>query len=157
MAEIPVPGDVSQTVLIFGLGAALSASVFSYGPTFEPSKEQQIMTICSDARIVGGRPASGVATQAMFRMLSAEWKKQTRTSASDFTTIVMNSSYQRIISLGYDALPLIMAELARESDHWGWALQAITGVNPVPEDAEGDIDAIANAWLGWGRNNLLIA
>jgi hypothetical protein len=155
-ANIPIPGDASRTVLVIGLGVAMGASILSYGSAFEPSREHQVMTICTDVRIVDARPVSGVTTQAMFRMLAGEWKEQTRTASSDFMAIVMNRSYQRIISLGYDAVPLIMAELVSEPDHWGWALQAITGVNPVPEEADGDIDAIANAWLNWGRNNLLI-
>jgi hypothetical protein len=49
------------------------------------------------------------------------------------------------------AVPLILAELRRETDHWFWALEAITGENPVPNEVAGDVEATAAAWLRWGR------
>jgi hypothetical protein len=93
----------------------------------------------------------------MFEELSHRWKEETSTPSTDFMAIVMNSTYQRIISLGWDAVPLILAELTIQPDYWGWALEAITGENPVPPEAEGDIEQIGSAWLQWGRANHLIA
>ncbi len=66
--------------------------------------------------------------------------------------MTMLSEYQQIIGLGSSVIPLILEDLAKEPDHWGWALEAITGENPVPEEAAGDITAIADAWLAWGRD-----
>ena len=65
--------------------------------------------------------------------------------------------YQRTIGLGSMAVPLILAELRRETDHWFWALEAITGENPVPVDAAGNVHAAAEAWLRWGRDKGLVA
>ena len=62
----------------------------------------------------------------------------------------MHPAYQQIIGLGERALPLIFQELRREPDHWFWALAAITGKNPVPEEDAGDLEAMANDWLSWG-------
>ena len=53
--------------------------------------------------------------------------------------------------LGAVALPLILAELRRETDHWFWALEAISGENPVPRELAGDVEAAASAWLRWGQ------
>jgi hypothetical protein len=39
---------------------------------------------------------------------------------------------------------------------WFPALNAITGENPTPEAAEGDIERMIGAWLQWGRANGLI-
>jgi hypothetical protein len=64
--------------------------------------------------------------------------------------------YQQVIGMGIDAVPLILAELAREPDHWFWALEAITGKNPVSDDAAGDVEASTQAWIEWGRQKGLI-
>jgi len=57
--------------------------------------------------------------------------------------------------MGDDATPLILAELDRHADHWFWALHSISGADPVPEECQGDIFDLANAWIEWdyGREN----
>ena len=67
--------------------------------------------------------------------------------------MAMHPAYQQIIGMGTPALPLIFQELQREPDHWFWALGAITGENPVPEEDAGDLDAMTDAWLSWGSTN----
>jgi len=59
--------------------------------------------------------------------------------------------------MGPKAVPLIFAELQHEPDHWFWALEAITGENPVPKRSVGDIEASARAWVEWGRRSGLLA
>ena len=56
-------------------------------------------------------------------------------------------SYQRIIGLGPKVVPLILVELQKETDHWFWALEAITGENPVPKEDAGDVEASARGWI----------
>jgi hypothetical protein len=63
--------------------------------------------------------------------------------------MAMHPSYQRIIGLGPAALPLIFNELAREPDHWFWALKAITGEDPVPPSARGKLRKMTELWLQW--------
>lgn len=93
----------------------------------------------------------------LFNELSRQWRTETTTVSSSFADIVMNSAYQRVIGLGWAAVPHILADLQCRPGHWGWALSAITGVDPVPEEAEGDIEGIAEAWLRWGRARGLVA
>ncbi len=92
-----------------------------------------------------------------FDALADRWTVETTTESSDFMNVIMHWAYQRIIGLGPRAVPLILARLARTPDHWSWALRAITGENPVPPAAAGDMNAIAQAWLGWGRGRGLVA
>lgn len=61
--------------------------------------------------------------------------------------------YSKIIGLGLAAVPLILDELQQQPDHWFWALEAITGENPVSKDDVGDIEASTSAWIHWGREN----
>ena len=65
-------------------------------------------------------------------------------------------SYQQIIGRGLDVVPLILRELQQQTDHWFWALEAITGENPVSRDGAGDMRASADAWLEWGQRNGLV-
>jgi hypothetical protein len=65
----------------------------------------------------------------------------------------MHPAYQQIIGMGVDALPLILRELEREPDHWFWALEAITGENPVPPTDRGRLNEMARAWLRWASEH----
>ena len=67
--------------------------------------------------------------------------------------IAMHPAYQRIIGMGSEVLPLILRRLSRKPDHWFWALEAITGENPVPESSQGRLGEMAEAWLDWARSH----
>ena len=56
--------------------------------------------------------------------------------------------------MGPIAIKFILQELATKPYHWFWALESITGENPVhPDD---DFDQAVEAWLRWGRERKLI-
>jgi hypothetical protein len=65
--------------------------------------------------------------------------------------------YQRIIGMGWEALPYIFAELHREPDQWFWALEAITEANPVPVEVAGKVRLMAEAWIEWGKQQGLVS
>lgn len=90
-----------------------------------------------------------------FRLLVARWKSE-RGATSSATQMAMHPAYQRLIGLGPEAVPLLLRELQREPDHWFWALGAITGENPVPPEARGNLTEMAKAWLEWGRRKGII-
>jgi hypothetical protein len=88
------------------------------------------------------------APDQRFRDLMSQWKEDTQ-FVSSVTDMATDPAYQQIIGMGKKVLPLILAELRREPDHWFWALQAITGENPVPAADRGRIQAMTQAWLDW--------
>ncbi|MCA8994907.1 MAG: hypothetical protein KDA88_23220 [Planctomycetaceae bacterium] len=90
-----------------------------------------------------------------FRTLRDQWKSQTK-YMSNTAQMATVWPYQQIIGMGPSALPLILAELQRETDHWFWALEAISGENPVQSEQEGRVEEMAKAWLDWGRQQGLI-
>ena len=69
-------------------------------------------------------------------------------------TRVAHWAYQRIIGMGQPALPLILHDLDERPDHWFWALNAITGIDPA-DGVESFQDA-AERWLEWGRSEGLL-
>lgn len=95
-------------------------------------------------------------TRNRFRRLADEWKRQSRI-LSNTAQMAMLKPYQRIIGMGWDAVPLILEELSREPDQWFWALESITEENPVSVDAAGFVRRSADAWVSWGRASGLIA
>jgi hypothetical protein len=96
-----------------------------------------------------------VATSGLeetFLGLAEQWQRETG-MLSLVQKMVMHPAYQRIIGMGQPVVPLILKALEREPDHWFWALEAITGENPVREEERGRIKQMAAAWVLWGREN----
>jgi hypothetical protein len=100
--------------------------------------------------------ADRLVTAERFHRLVSEWKQQSG-YLSDSRKMAMLQPYQEIIGMGLPVVPLILEELRAESDHWYWALQAITGENPVLAGVDGDMGRIRDAWLEWGRQQGLIS
>jgi len=90
--------------------------------------------------------------QQRFQEYKKDWVSKTR-HLSNTAQMALVFSYQRIIGLGPAVVPLILIELQKETDHWFWALEAITGENPVSKDDAGDMEASAEAWIKWGKAN----
>ena len=89
----------------------------------------------------------------LFSQLVKQWNEE-RGITSSLSKMFMCPSYKKIIKMGGKAVPLILAQLVREGDdpdHWYAALKAITGEDPVPEDAYGDTVQIAKVWLSWAE------
>lgn len=90
-----------------------------------------------------------------FESLSAQWKEESRYLSST-TEIATNPAYQRIIGMGMPVVPLILEDLRKQPYHWFWALNAITGEDPVPKSIRGRIREMADAWISWGVEKKLI-
>src|SRR3982074_3697218 len=98
------------------------------------------------------RPSRKRQNKREFQKLAAQWRlDRTKNFYSDIEAMAMHPAYQRIIGFGPEAVPLILAELEREPDHWFWALNAITGAQPVPPKSRGNIGKMARAWVAWGK------
>src|SRR5580765_5107750 len=91
------------------------------------------------------------ASRCRSQALAREWKAATL-YLSSISAKAMHPAYQQIIGMGKEALPLLLGELRQKPDHWFWALQAITGQNPVPASDRGNMTKMALAWLEWGKD-----
>ncbi len=88
--------------------------------------------------------------ESEFYDLAQQWKQE-RPCGADVSEIAMHPSYQRIIGMGPDVVPFLLKELEREPEHWFWALNSITGVDPVPPESQGKLKEMAKAWVEWGK------
>lgn len=95
-------------------------------------------------------PDDSFETERRFRRLVDQWRKETE-HISSIAKASMHPAYQRIIGMGYDAIPYLLRELRQDPDHWFWALNAITEQDPA--QSEDTFDGAVNAWLKWGREN----
>jgi hypothetical protein len=86
-----------------------------------------------------------------FRRLAAAWHDAVAYHSS---TTVRNShpAYREIIALGPDVVPLLLRDMEDNQAHWFCALREITGADPVPPSAAGNIPNMVEAWLRWAAD-----
>jgi hypothetical protein len=89
-------------------------------------------------------------TENRFRTLVERWK-QDSAFLSSVSDMIALGAYQEIIGMGAAAIPLLLRELEQDPHYWFWALQAITGEDPVPVEMRGNVAEMIQAWLRWGK------
>ena len=94
--------------------------------------------------------------EQQFCLLAEQWARETG-MLSSISKKAMHPTYQRIIGMGDKAVRPILRRLQERPDHWFWALSAITGENPVPQESAGNLRQMADAWILWGRRRGYIA
>lgn len=92
------------------------------------------------------------ALAARFQQLADRWRDETA-HLSPIRKKVLHPAYQEIIGMGAPAVPLILAEMKRRPGQWFWALQAITGANPIADEQQGNLGTMTDAWLDWGAQH----
>ncbi len=96
--------------------------------------------------------AKRIAAERRFNKLAKAWKTETEL-VSKVTKRMMHPAYQKIIGMGEPAIALILKDLSKNGpDDWFWALTAITDENPITDAIAGDMVAMTEAWLLWGKN-----
>lgn len=85
-----------------------------------------------------------------------QWKHETRLT-SNVGKKTRHPAYQQIIFIGDAAVPYLLADLETNGPQdWFTALTTITGENPITEDIAGNMRAMTDAWLTWGREKSLV-
>jgi hypothetical protein len=88
--------------------------------------------------------------EARFLEHADKWERETAfISATPMR--VMHESYQSIMSMGPDVIPILLKDLQKRQRHWFWALRHLTNTDPVPEKDRGYIDKMIAAWIDWGK------
>ena len=87
-----------------------------------------------------------------FKHLADAWEQE-RPRGVDIAEMVKHPSYQRIIEMGEPAVGWLLERLAEKPSHWFTALNRITHANPVPQESQGKLKEMTEAWLSWGKLN----
>ena len=90
-----------------------------------------------------------------FKELSELWYGDTK-KMSFIRQKAIHPAYQKIIGMGWNALPLILRELKTRGGDWLWAIEAIVR-NENPAEGMTNFKEAVAAWLAWGRENLHIS
>jgi hypothetical protein len=141
------PWSLVRTVMtlttITGIATAVSfddePAALSYGEAIGVSEAQ-----------AGAAGQQTDQDKVAFQQLVTQWKEATVLDSS-VRDMVAHPAYLRIVGMGWRAVPLLLREMALAPDHWGPALTAITGQNPVQKPEAGKVKAIARAWVAWGH------
>lgn len=87
-----------------------------------------------------------------FRELADEWRRATRFQSS-LDRITNHPAYRAVVDLGQDVVPAILRELKSRPEPWFAALREIAQSDPVRPEDRGNMHAMADAWLRWGRDH----
>jgi hypothetical protein len=109
--------------------------------------------VVKDFSSIGSPELLSVADR--FRQLSAQWSAET-SHVSSVTRAIANPSYQAIIKLGWDAVPLMLRDLQTNKGFWYPALNAITGIRPFDSKDAGNTRRMTQGWIAWGHKKGLI-
>lgn len=100
--------------------------------------------------------ANNSSVKERFEHLAQRWRTETD-GYSMVRKKIQHHDYQEIIGeLGYQAVPLILRELKLRGGHWYHALSLLTAENPIPPELAGDVPAMRECWLQWGRSRGLV-
>ena len=98
------------------------------------------------------RPADTQRSLAeRFQEQADKWERETA-FLSATPMIVMHESYQAIMSMGPDVVPILLRDMQKTRRHWFWALRHLEpGADPIPSKDHGNVDKMIEAWVEWGR------
>lgn len=88
-----------------------------------------------------------VNIEDVFEELYKQWREKTK-----FDSFIGNSTdiyHERIVQLGYGAVPFIIKKLKTEHAHLFIALNRITGENPVKKENMGNVRKMSEDWIQW--------
>lgn len=152
-AEVAKIATVAASILLLYTGMA-AAQPPEQEPAYDAGVEMSISTMCTvETPRFDYILDPTIERWVKFQDLAKQWRNE-RGAQSTVAAMTLLPSYQKIIGMGKDALPLILAELKSEGDapdHWFWALAAISDENPVPAESRGNILEMSKAWLAWGQ------
>ena len=135
--------DGVESAIIIGLSSSKTVKWEAYESNEAGVINNQVVVLIKEA------------TSLRFSLLLEIWHRERRFTSS-VSNIIKCASYQKIIEMGKSALPLILVQLKQEGndpDHWFVALETITGEDPIPENAYGNMLKMAEAWLSWAEKD----
>jgi hypothetical protein len=151
-------------LIVPGTGEVVGVlSLFSgYEYEFHPGSIDFLNDIISSIAVLVRKEKKINKLREKFSTLATQWNNEVVSTSSNsvivthpaydqFNKAVIHPAYQKIIGMGEDIIPLLLKKLDDDSAHWFWALESITGENPVPEDERGKTNEMVKNWINWGK------
>lgn len=87
----------------------------------------------------------------VFQRLLRKWRADTF-NVSSLHESFEHEAFKQIVSMGEDAIPLIIDEIKIRPDAIVAALAIITGADPVNDEDRGNFNLMAVSWIEWYQN-----
>ena len=124
-----------------------------YMPTGVSDTSLVIQSATHSLNLLSLAPVSfSIPFDVEFQTYADEWKQESQFMSSP-DQVASLPAYKRIIGMGQAVVPFILKSLQKEPALWFDALMAITNAQPVAKAHAGDLKAMANDWLIWGKRN----
>ena len=104
---------------------------------------------------VNGRRDTQETIEARFSRLADEWSRTTA-HISSVNDLINDSSYQKIITMGWAVIPYLLNDLEQNQRFWYPALAAITGLRPFDNRDASNYRRMTDAWIRWGKRKGII-
>ena len=89
-----------------------------------------------------------------FKILKSVWENDTVFSSS-ISEITNHPAYHSVIKLGKEVVPLIIEDLQSTNNHWFYALEYLTGSNPITQEHQGLVPLMKQDWINWYQNHFV--
>ncbi len=123
-----------------------------FPPTLGVKKPQRVIVTFTE------EPEPAAAEEPLaerFERLFENWYAETAAHSSGHV-ILGHPSFRQIIGLGKPAIPLILKKMQGKFSFIHFALEEITGEDPILEEHRGKPVSCAQDWLEWGKKNKYI-
>lgn len=87
-----------------------------------------------------------------FESLKEDWLAGIRFD-SGYHNLVNHPSYLKIISMGEIIIPILVRDMINNRIPWFYALEDITGEDPIREESIGRLDELIQDWTDWAEEN----
>ena len=141
----PTPDDILPLLLVNDVAPTLENTL----PQLEPAMPTEEFSVYLEP------VTPTIKFDAHFRTLVRDWKRDT-SHLSLISQRIIHPAYKQILGMGKTALPLVLAELSVEPDHWFHALTLLANDDPIPPGFCGTVSEAAELWVNWGRSQNLI-
>ena len=123
--------------------------------SFSPPEGNYDLRLRTQVEAISWRPqdtATDKELRERFNYLAEIWERETR-FISSISDIILHPAHLKIVGMGPEAVPLILNRMEEKAGLWFWALNFISGYDPVTKEIRGNAEAIRAAWLDWGWKN----
>jgi hypothetical protein len=88
------------------------------------------------------------SVEHLFARLAETWSEEVG-HMSSLSDRVKHPAYRTIVSLGWDVVPFLIADLQKTHRQWFSALSEITGIQPFDKSDVGNVRRMTAAWIDW--------